>query len=75
MRLDVTKQSKEAARHISPGNRQDAWLKEMVNLQSHLEDLQQQGSRLLAMTHEPSRFCRERLLMTQKRRDYERIAC
>ena len=75
MRLEMTKQVEEAARRISTGSRQDAWLKEMVNLQSHLEDLQQQGSRLLAMTHEPNRFCRERLLISKKRRDYERIAC
>ena len=74
MRLEVTKQIEEAARHISTGKR-GVWLKEMVNLQSHLEDLQQQHPRLLAMTHEPNRFCRERLLMSKKRRDYERIAC
>ena len=66
MRLEVTKQNEEAARHISPGKRWGVWLKEMVNLQSHLEDLQQQYLRLLAMTHEPNRFCRERLLMIAK---------
>ena len=66
MRLEVTKQIEEAARRISTGKRWGMWLKEMVNLQSHLEDLQQQNSRLLAMTHELNRFvengsrCRKR---------------
>jgi hypothetical protein len=74
MKLEVTKHNEEAARHTSWGKR-GLWLKEMVNLQSHLEDLQQQHFRLLAMTHEPNRFCREQLLMSNKRRDHERIAC
>jgi hypothetical protein len=65
MRLEVTKENEEAARHISTGKRFGLWLKKAVNLQSHLEDLQQQHPRLLAMTHE--RFCRERLLISQKR--------
>jgi hypothetical protein len=75
MRLEMTKQIEEAARRISTGKRWGMWLKEMVNLQSHLEDLQQQNSRLLAMADEFNRFCRERLLISKKRRDYERIAC
>ena len=75
MRLEMTKQIEEAARRISTNKRWGMWLKEMVNLQSHLEDLQQQGSRLLATTHEPNGFCREQLLISKKRRDNERIAC
>ena len=75
MRLEMTKQIEEAARRISTGKRWGMWLKEMVNLQSHLEDLQQQNSRLLAMTDELNRFCREQLLISKKRRDNERIAC
>jgi hypothetical protein len=75
MKLEVTKQNEETAGHISSGKRWGVWLEEMVNLQSNLEDLQPQLPGLFEMTHEPNRFCRERLLMTQKRRDYERIAC
>jgi hypothetical protein len=66
MRLEVTKENEEAARRISPAS--GVWFKEMVNLQSLFEDLQQQHPRLLAMTHELNRFCKEPLLMTQKRR-------
>jgi hypothetical protein len=76
MKLEVTKQTEETARHISSGKRWGVWLRETVNLQSNLEDIQQQQHlRPLVTTHEFNRFCRERLLMTQKRRDYERIAC
>jgi hypothetical protein len=74
MKLEVIQQNEEAARHTSWGKR-GLWLKEMVNIQSNLEDLQQQQhSRPLVMTHELNRFCRERLLIS-KRGDYERIAC
>jgi hypothetical protein len=73
MKLEVIKQNEEAARHTSWGKR-GLRLKEMVNIQSNLEDLQQQQhSRPLVMTHELNRFCRERLL--SKRGEYERIAC
>ena len=65
MQLEVTKQNEETARHVSSGKR-GLWLKEMVNIQSNLEDLQQQQQhpRPIVMTHELNRFCRERLLMT-----------
>ena len=65
MKLEVTKQIEEAARHASPGKAWSLWFKEMVYLQSNLEDLQQQQHpRPIVMTHELNRFCRERLLMT-----------
>jgi hypothetical protein len=44
MKLEVTKQNEETARHVSSGKR-GLWLKEMVNIQSNLEDLQQQHPR------------------------------
>ena len=75
MRLEMTKQIEEAARRISTGKGWSVWLKEMVYLHSDLEDTQQQYLRLLAKTHEPNRFCREKLLISKKRRVYERIAC
>ena len=66
MKLEVTKQIEEAARHVSSGKR-GVWLKEMVNIQSDLEDLkQQQHLRPSVMTHELNGFCRERLLMIGK---------
>ena len=37
MKLEVTKQNEETARHTSSGKR-GLWLKEMVNVQSDLED-------------------------------------
>jgi hypothetical protein len=74
MKLEVTKQNEETARHVSSGKR-GLWLKEMVNIHSNLEGLRQQHPRPLVMTHELNRFCREKLLMSKKRRDYERIAC
>ena len=37
MRLEMTKQIEEAARHASPGKRWGEWLKEMANFQSDLE--------------------------------------
>ena len=65
MKLEVTKQIEEAARHVSPGKGWSVWFKEMVYLQSNLGDLQQQQHpRPIVMTHELNRFCRERLLMT-----------
>jgi hypothetical protein len=62
MRLDVTKQNEEAARHTSWGKR-GLWLKEIVNIQSNLEDhhQQQQHSRPLVMTHD----CREQILISK----------
>ena len=74
MKLVVTKQNEEDARRISPGKR-GLWFKEMVNVLSRFEEPQQQHPRPLVMTHELNRFCREKLLMSKKRRDYERIAC
>jgi hypothetical protein len=65
MRLEVTKENEEAARHILAGKRWGLWLKEIAN--PLLEDLQQQHPRQLAVTDELERFCRERLLMSQKR--------
>jgi hypothetical protein len=38
MKLEVTKQIEEAARHASPGKGWSVWLKEMVYLHSDLED-------------------------------------
>jgi hypothetical protein len=75
MKLEATKQNEETAHHISPGKRLRLSLRKMTNRLSLLDDLQQHHPGLFAMTHELNRFCRERLLMTLKRRDYERIAC
>ena len=64
MRLEVTKEIEEAAGHISATSDAVYEVREMGNLQSHLEDLQQQHPGKLAMTHELDGFCKERLSMS-----------